>query len=62
MVLKYAFLFQTLLECHIYHIEGTICENFVVKYPKITCLAQCDIHSPKGLLGTPAQFLINAII
>jgi len=21
-----------------------------------------DIHSPKGLLGTPVQFLINAII
>jgi len=22
----------------------------------------CDLHSPKGLLGTPVQVLINAII
>jgi len=23
---------------------------------------KCNIHSPKGLLGTPVQFIINAVI
>jgi len=33
-----------------------------VSQRRLSDMSTIDIHSPKGLLGTPVQFLINAII